>query len=71
MNGFIDNTEYSFRIFDRWGECIWQTDNYNIGWNGNDSGGKESKQGIYFYLIKFKTAIGKYVEKKGCVTLLR
>lgn len=71
VNSFVDKTEYSFRIFNRWGENIWETDNYNIGWNGTDKAGKEVREGVFIYWVKFKTASGKYIEKQGSVTLLK
>ncbi len=44
--------EYSFLIFDRWGELIFQTQNTEEGWDGTYKGNK-CQQDAYVYLIKY------------------
>lgn len=41
---------YNMQVFDRWGQLIWQTDNPDKYWDGNDpSTLEEVKQGMYVY----------------------
>ena len=38
------------KIFNRWGNLVWQTENPNINWNGTDQeNGKELNDGVYLY----------------------
>lgn len=63
-------SEYIFRIFDRWGEQVFETTDPYQAWDGM-VGGKKGDENVYVYYLKFKTAYGEYVERKGTVALLR
>ena len=63
---FVDQQDYKFSIFDRWGHKLWETNDYNEGWDGSDMVG-----GVYLWMIEFKNARGEYFEKKGHVVLIR
>ena len=65
----IANTEY-FRIYDRYGKLIFQTNRWLRGWDGNYQGRKQPN-GAYVWMIKGKDKFGKVIEKKGSVLLLR
>lgn len=62
---------YSFKIFNRYGEEIFNTTDYLRGWDGNIKG-QEAELGVYFYLIKASFA-GSLSETllKGDVSMLR
>ena len=71
-----DNFEYesyNVQIYDRWGQLIWQTDNYNVQWDGyHYKTLKPVKQGMYVYqfvLKKFNTFKPRQIT--GTVTLYR
>jgi gliding motility-associated-like protein len=70
VTAYVDKTEYVFRIFDRWGEEVFVTNDPYQAWDGT-VGGKKADENVYVYLLKFKTAYGQYVERKGTVALLR
>ena len=63
---YIEKTDYKLSIFDRWGSKIFETEDQTQGWDG----GKD-EEGIYAYLIQYKTSIGEYREQKGTVMLIR
>lgn len=71
--GGTDISDYSFRIFNRWGELIFETDNLNQAWVGNVDGGEYYAQdGVYVYEIIVESDTLKLREKyTGHVTLLR
>jgi hypothetical protein len=62
---FIDKTEYTVSIFNRWGDKIFETHDDMVGWDGNGA-----EWGIYAYYITYKNARGEYQELKGTLLLL-
>jgi gliding motility-associated-like protein len=69
---FVDKTQgYSFKIFNRWGEEIFATTDYNKGWDGKMTSGEEAAKSIYVYVIKFVGKDGNVYDTKGTVTLIR
>ncbi len=67
---FVDISDYSLEIFDRWGLKVFSTTDKNTGWDGTLKG-KPCEMGAYVYLITYKTSIGEYVDRNGTVTLYR
>jgi gliding motility-associated-like protein len=66
---YVDYTNYSLTIYDRWGAAIFNTNDVHIGWDGTDNG-KRCKEDVYVYQIRFKTGEGRDMETKGYVTLV-
>ena len=62
--------EYEFKIFNRWGEQVFQSTMLNDGWNGYYKG-EETSSGVYFYLLKYKFSDGERKIMTGDVTLIR
>ena len=67
---FYDKSDYQMSVFDRWGNLVFSSSDAEAAWDGTFHGSK-SESGVYVYRIKFKSANGKYIDKKGIVTLLR
>ena len=61
---------YSMRIFNRWGELIFETNDVNTGWDGYFNG-EICQQDVYVYRVVAQFEDGRRVEKVGDVTLLR
>ena len=67
----IDITNFDLKIFDRWGQIVFETTDMNQTWDGNVNGHKSETE-IYVWKIKTKTLYGG--EKKefvGHVTVIR
>jgi gliding motility-associated-like protein len=62
--------EYSFQIFNRWGEKIYISNGPEDGWDGNYKGSK-SPQGAYVYLLNVVDVKGRSHEYNGKVVLIR
>ncbi len=65
----ILQVEY-FRIFNRWGQMIFTTNNLDKGWNGNFQGQPQAT-GAYVWMVKGIDYTGKDFFLKGLVTLIR
>ena len=55
-----------FKIFNRWGQLLFETDGADPSWNGRTFAGKETPPGVYFYIIEVNGN-----EFTGSFTLLR
>lgn len=60
-----------FRIFNRWGEQVFETNNVNDGWNGQYKG-QPLNRDVYVYYIEGRCRVdGSKIVKTGDVTLIR
>ena len=62
---------YSFKIYDRWGSKVFDTDNPANRWSGLDPEGKPIMEGIYGYELLFRYVDNKLYVYKGTVMVLR
>ncbi len=60
----------NFRIYNRWGEMVYYSENLTDGWDGTYKG-KTCDLGVYFWEITFIDRNGKDGYLKGDVTLVR
>ncbi|MFN8309587.1 MAG: gliding motility-associated C-terminal domain-containing protein [Chitinophagales bacterium] len=67
---FGDPGNYTLQIFNRYGGNIFESNDPNVGWDGNDHG-KPVQQGGYAYRIHFTTGDGVEIDRKGIVLLIR
>lgn len=64
-------TNYTFMIFDRWGELIYTTTDTDSGWNGTYKN-KPCTDDVYVWKCEFKNIVSKQFESHvGHVTLVR
>lgn len=59
-----------FRVFNRWGELVFETETIGDGWDGFYRG-KKADIGTYFWLLSAEDKEGTVHQKKGDATLLR
>ena len=60
----------SFVIYSRWGEKVFETNDPDIGWNG-DYKGEKMNAGVFVYYLKATMINNELIEKQGNVTLVR
>lgn len=48
----FDPYDYNFKIFNRWGEILFESNNHQVGWDGTYNG-KMCKDGTYIYKVEF------------------
>jgi len=59
-----------FRVFNRWGELVFESQDINKGWDGTYKG-KLQEMEAYAYILEVTFLDGTTANKKGNVTLLR
>lgn len=59
----------TLKIFNRWGQLVFETSEINAGWNGRVNGSK-SADGVYFYLVEYADFNGQQKKEKGWVELV-
>ena len=67
---FAGATDYQLRIWNRWGEMIFLTDDFEATWDGTHEG-KSSPAGGYLWDVTFTNAEGDPESFKGGVVLIR
>ena len=63
-------TTFDMKIFDRWGNLIFHSTNFNNGWNGTKNG-TQLQDDVYVYVINVTDPQKNPYSYKGTVTLLR
>ena len=63
-------TSFHLRIYDRWGEVIFETNDVNENWDGTYKG-IDQNIGVYVWVIDANDADGTPLTKSGNVTLVR
>jgi gliding motility-associated-like protein len=66
----MDITTYRLNVYNRWGEVVFFTEDYNQEWNGRH-GDIVCTEGVYKWVITFVDLYGNEHFKSGNVTLLR
>ena len=71
--GLTNNYRYSLRIYDRWGDVIFETNDPNEVWTGNvHGGGYYAQADAYVYEITLQLRAGEPPFRKiGSVVLIR
>ena len=60
----------TWKIYNRWGQLVFITDDPNIGWDGTYNGVLQPMD-VYGYTLEAEFSDGKRVSKKGDITLIR
>lgn len=62
--------KFIFKIYDRWGNMVFETNDYNEGWDGK-YGNANAPEGVYMYIIEAHGHDRAFFFKQGTLTLLR
>jgi gliding motility-associated-like protein len=63
-------TNFSIKIFNRWGELIFESDDQNVSWNGNHSG-KSASKGVFAYTLTYNDNSGTPQVVSGNITVIK
>lgn len=67
--GELDNNR--IMIFNRWGQLVFETENYQNNWRGETENGEQLPDGAYYFILEYNDNDGNFVQTKGSITLLR
>jgi len=68
----FDLSSYEMWIFDRWGNEIYHTTDYNKPWNGKANGGRElAQEDVYVWKIQVTDLSGQQHKYRGHVTMVK
>ena len=62
--------ELDFKIYDRWGELVFETSDFSHGWDGTFNGQKVDP-GVFVYHLVVKCYNHEIFKKKGNITVIR
>ncbi|RYZ44913.1 MAG: PKD domain-containing protein, partial [Sphingobacteriales bacterium] len=65
----ISSLDY-FRVYNRWGQLVFQTSQVGKGWDGSIAG-KAQDAGTYVWMVSGRDYTGKTVARRGTLVLLR
>jgi gliding motility-associated-like protein len=74
-NSYINVTGFgiakmSWRIYNRWGQIVFETNNRKVGWDGTYKGQLQPMD-VYAYTLDVEFTDGRKVRKTGDITLIR
>lgn len=64
-------TDLNCKIFNRWGEMIYEFNQVNASWDGRTNTGSICPDGTYYFIVNYKKVNSDWETAKGFVTLLR
>jgi gliding motility-associated-like protein len=68
---FLGITDYSFQVYNRWGELLFSSTDPEIGWDGKMAN-KTVQQGMYIYQIRYTDYLRtKWYESSGEIYILK
>ena len=67
--GIVDK-DFSLKVYNRWGQLIWETNNRHETWDGRYNG-EMCKQDVYVYHAQASCENGKTISNNGDLTLLK
>lgn len=65
---FVRSASYNIKIFNRWGEIVYESDDIYAAWDGT-SGGSHVENGVYPFIATYSVDGIDFKEKKGTVTV--
>lgn len=63
--------DYNLYIYNRWGQVIWSTHNFEISWDGTNRSGEKVAPGSYIYKITGTDYLKQSINYQGMVTVLK
>jgi|GEM_PF-4977858 len=62
--------DFDMKIYNRWGQMIYQTDTWGNFWQGTFQG-QPAQEGVYTWVLRYTSLDGRQTRRQGTVTLVR
>jgi len=62
--------KFRIMIYNRWGELVYESDDFHYKWDGKNKNGKALPEGVYFYMID-ATFLNESMNYQGSVQILK
>jgi len=67
VNRFVESVD--FKVFNRWGNLLWETSDHEINWDGKDTTGKTVDDGVYYYSCDvFEKTVNGTIEQRDVLS---
>lgn len=53
IKNYWEITNYEYQVYNRWGQLLFKTNDYNLGWNGQVNG-EMMNEGVYVWMVKYE-----------------
>lgn len=67
----VDLDVFNIKIYNRWGEVIFETKDMNYSWNGKTASGKYVQSGVYSWIVTYQDENGIEYQRSGKLTVIR
>ena len=65
-------TDNHLEIYNRWGQLVFETDNYSNDWEGTSQNGDDLPAGPYYWVLDYSSpGSGEPLQKRGSLTIVR
>jgi gliding motility-associated-like protein len=68
VDEFDDNR---LEVYNRWGQLVYEIDNYDNTWTGTTRNGSDLPDGPYYFVFEYTDIDGLRQQLKGSITILR
>ena len=68
IDELVDN---HLEVYNRWGQLVFETDNYNNDWEGVTNNGDPLAPGPYYYILEYNGPAGERLQYRGSMTIIR
>lgn len=67
----INLVSLQLKIFNRWGQVVYETDDISFRWDGHDLKGTNVPEGVYVFHVQAVDVEGVKIEESGTITIIR
>ena len=67
----VTQNNNNLKIFDRWGQLVFEADNYTNGWSGTDLAGQALPDGAYYWVLTVTLSNNDQRVYRNSVSLVR
>jgi gliding motility-associated-like protein len=71
---FCADTEFNnnhLEIYNRWGQLVYEVDNYDNTWEGTAQNGEDLPEGPYYWVLDYVEPNGQAQQLRGSLTIVR